>query len=240
MKKKLFAVVVAVASMFAVPQTAQAEVTKCMGALPAGVYQNVVVPTPADCAITWPTLILGNVHVERGASLTMFETPPFQTRVEENIVSNHGRYVRLLGGVSVGENVHILGATEGFSGCDTGPFIGGNLIFEAMVGLDTIAHACGCHIRGSLHVFNGSELFVDIDGTIVEQQLLIYNNAAELFLVALNRVFHDLHFYGNTGPSVIATNTVGNALLCHNNTPPPFAGGNVAARTDCPSEPLPF
>jgi hypothetical protein len=238
MKKLLLVLALAVASAFGVPSTAAAVVTECIGTLPPGVYENVVVPTPADCNITGQTHILGNVHVERNASLTMFETAG-RTHVEQNIVSVFGRYVRLLGGVSVGENVHILGATEGFSGFDTGPFIGGNLIFEGLVGPDSIAHACGCHIRGSLHVFNGEGLLVDVDGTIVEEQLLIYNNTAQAFLVFFNEVFENLQFFNNTGPSLIAFNAIEHALLCHNNTPPPVAGGNFAERTDCPSEPLP-
>lgn len=219
-----FAFVVALAAMAIGSPAAQgSDPTICSGFLLAVTVDNVVVPSGVDCVMLG-THVRGSVLVERNGSLETHEggIPIVQTRIRGNVYSDYGRYVRLFDTSSVDMNVTIKGATEGFNGCDTGPFIGGNLQFEEMVGDDVIAHACGCQVRGNLVVTKTRGALVDVDGSTIFGNLQVSENTAtEGLLIFANNVRGELQYFKNNGPAAI----FGNLVLF--NPPDPLPGGNL-------------
>ena len=130
------------------PRLAHADTTTCTTVL-TGTYDNVVVPSGADCILAGAQ-VTGNVRVESGASLHAIAA----TTIGGNVHGIHSRFVLLQFQTQVGGNLHIHGGDAGTtSGFDILTSIGGNAQIELNAGKTFVDAAI---VGGQLHIMRNS------------------------------------------------------------------------------------
>lgn len=205
--------------------------TPCVGALPPGTYQNVVVPAGETCIVNGST-ILGNLIALENSNL--------------EAVNNNIR-----------GNVELLGVTGG--SVHDNPTIGGNVFAEKFKATGFILIFFNPNISGNLIVKDGSTSVMDIAGNrLPEGKIEIQKTIASVLFVGEccanildkggikveentiglgglfgnnNQVAQDFQVFKNKGPGAkwVMGNAVGGNLQCFENDPP-FEGGPNAAR----------
>ena len=228
--------------MMVVPAAAAAP-TECIGTLPVGTYDNVVVPSGAHCEMLPGTTVTGNVLVRADASL----------RASGSTISGHviGRdvsWVCVQFGSDVGGNFDVTGGDVGTTtGFDIFVEVGGNAKVSENAGLTFIDAA---QVGGNIDVSENTGT-LEIEHNTVGGNVKIADNIvpvgytggpttpgpggcgipSSLFggggMSVLNNTAanSNMHVIMNSGPGFkqVVQNTVKN-LVCLNNDPV-FVGG---------------
>lgn len=204
---------------------AVADDVRCVGSLPPGTYDNVVVPRDTDCNLSG-AIVRGNVKALRGAGL--FSNG---NRIAGNLEGDRPRFVGSLGD-TIGGNVHVTGATGTpgflFDGLSINVFVcsarldDGNIVVEKSR-------------NGTVVV--GTLLEVCPGNTVTKGNIKVERNfipPAEVLAVARNTVGGNVQVFRNTGPGGknVAGNLVRQNLQCKENDPPFNGGPNIARKAE--------
>lgn len=204
---------------------AVADDARCVGFLPPGTYDNVVVPRDTDCTLSG-AVVRGNVKALRGASL--FSSG---NRIAGNLQGDRPRFVGSLGD-TIGGNVHVIGATGTpgflFDGLSINVFVcsarldDGNIVVEKSR-------------NGTVVV--GTLLEVCPGNTVTKGNIKVERNfipPAEVLAVAQNTVGGNVQVFRNTGPGGknVAGNVIRQNLQCKENDPPFNGGTNLARKAE--------
>jgi hypothetical protein len=203
---------------------AVAENARCVGTLPPGTYDNVVVPRDTDCFLTGAT-VRGNVTVLRGAAL--FSN---LNRIAGNLEGHRPRFVGSVGD-TIGGNVHVTGATGQpgfpFDGLSVNVFVCGAQVTDGNVAVEKSRNGT---------VVVGTQLEA-CQGNLVAGNIKVEKNfipPGEFLAVARNTVGGNVQVFENTGQggkSVIG-NVVRQNLQCKRNDEPFFGGPNTARKAE--------
>jgi hypothetical protein len=221
MGKKLLGCALAAVAAAALPSSAAAGDTRCIGPR-TGTFDNVVVPKNADCQLSLST-VRGNVTVRRGASL-FSQVNEIAGNVEGDDPRWVGSFFDLIGG-----NFDVTGATGpgfAFDGLSVNVFVCGSTLEKGNIAVEKSRGTVA--VGSSLPICPGN----DVGGNIVVQENLI--PAAEMMVVAQNRVDGDVQVFKNSGTGLksVVANFVGENLQCKENDVP-FAGGpNLAQKAE--------
>ena len=198
--------------------------TRCVGGLPPGVYDNVVVPRGADCNAFGVT-VQGNFKVLRGASLfSQFN------QIHGNLEGDRPRFVGSLGDV-IGGNFQVTGATGSpgflFNNFSLNVFLcgstlpGGNAVVKesvnGTVAVGSLIAACpGNRVNGNIQV---EDNFIPVN---------------EALAVARNTVGGNIQVVKNRGQGMktVAENVVGQNIQCKENEQPFVGGPNFAGEAE--------
>lgn len=226
MKGKLVVFAAGLAVMLAAPSAAVAGDTQCVGALPPGLYDNVVVPPGATCTVASST-VRGNVKALENARIDIFAST-IQGNVEgdkADVVVVRNSTVRedisiKEGGPAAPPAVGLLCAAGGpLTPCEAvvtrTTVQEGNIQIEKMVGSVAIE---------STTVTEGDVKLEE--NTIPPNEFLFITNNP---LIAGN-----LQVFKNTGVGfkIVTRNTVRGNLQCLENTPPFTGGPNTAQKAE--------
>jgi hypothetical protein len=253
----MLAAVLALTGLLVVTTPAVADDTRCVGAF-AGVADNIVVPTGAECLLEGAQ-VTGNALAEPGSMLFIGTGTNIRGSVEAKQGAHTGSFQATIGGSytcdncffedvvesSVGGNVEITGADDGDFIEDSE--IGGNVeIEESSAGLFAFV-VTGTTIGGDLK-FEKNTGPTDISRNTIHGELQIFeNNVAGAFCPPpppegepppcpvfenghfnANQVGGDMQIFKNRGPSELVDNTIRENLQCFENSPPPASAGNTA------------
>jgi hypothetical protein len=217
--------------------------TTCVGALPPGVYDNIVVPSGATCNLAGAQ-VKGNVLAKPESGLFIDPGTNIRGSVEAKQGAQTGSFQATIGGsykcdhcffqdveeTHVGGNVDITGADEG--DFITGSQIGGNLqIQESSAAGISEFRVNGTTIGGDLK-FEKNSGPTDISNNRIDGDLQVFENALfEDGLFNDNQAGGNLQVFKNSGPGLksVSGNTVREDVQCKENHPP-FVGGPNAAR----------
>jgi hypothetical protein len=227
---------------------AWADDTQCDGALPPGIYDNVVVPPDVSCVVVGAQ-VRGNVTVSEGALLQIIESTiggnvkalpdsvfigiedTIRGNVEGDlagvvqIVSPNPEAPDVVGGniqIKGGRFIRICGQTlpEGnIEVTRSEPFDGPDGPFDNVVAIGD---------EGRCQTLGGGNI-LDKGGIKVEE-----NNVTGDLGVDQNRVGGNLQVFKNrgTGTKTVQDNTVLGNLQCFENTPPFVGGPNAAQKAE--------
>jgi hypothetical protein len=151
-------------------QVGTATNTTCTGSM-TGILKNVDVPDGASCVLSG-AIVEGNVHVKRGASLSV--GPLGVTTIRGNVEADHCLSVWLAGTVTVEGNLHIQHCTldSGYEG--PGVEVGGNVQCQNNSGA---CQAVSGWVGGNLQVkSNISDSASDISGNTIGGNLQCQGN----------------------------------------------------------------
>jgi hypothetical protein len=203
---------------------AVADDARCVGSLPPGTYDNVVVPRGADCFLSG-AIVRGNVKALRGAAL--FSNV---NRIAGNLEGDRPRFVGSVGD-TIGGNVHVSGATGQpgfpFDTLSVNVFVCGAQVTDGNVAVKKSRNGT---------VVVGTQL-EECQGNIVAGNIKVEDNFIppnEFLAVGRNTVGGNVQVFKNTGPggkSVIG-NVVRQNLQCKRNDPPFFGGPNTARKAE--------
>lgn len=207
------------------PAFAEQSERECVGSLPAGTYDNLVVPSGATCELLG-VVVNGNVRVLSGGTLAV-ET----SEIAGSIIGHDVNRI-FVGRSTVGRNIVVIGGeVVGATGatiaiCAT--TVNGNVVIQQVTG--------GIGVRTFIPGFDFPGSFSARCGATpntIRGNLVVSNNASLRMLVQDNVVRNNLLAVHNTGSGskVVTRNTVGNALICTENDPPFFGEGNTARQT---------
>lgn len=230
--------------MLVVPAAAAAP-TECTGTLLVGTYDNVVVPSGADCEMLPGTTVTGNVLVRADASLRASGS-----NISGHVIGRDTSWVCVQFGSEVGGNFDVTGGDPGTTtGFDISVMVGGNAKVSENAGLTFIDAA---EVGGNIDVSENTGT-LEIEFNTVGGNVKIADNFVPLgytggpatplfggcgvptsFLLnagGMSDIFNDLgsssnmHVIRNSGPGskTVTDNTVKN-LVCLNNDLP-FVGG---------------
>jgi hypothetical protein len=241
MRKVLLLLVLAASSLvLIVGPSAAASDTPCMGTLPPGTYDNIVVPPGQTCLLTGVT-VLGNVKALEDSRLHIQSS-----NVRGNVIGDKADTVELSGG-TVRENIIIkeggpapILAPSGFFMCGFFPFrtpceavVSGTTVEEGSIQIEKM--------QGSVFVGSAGVLS-PIRGNIKVEDNLVNAPDGSLGVIS-NRVAQNLQVFKNRGTAskFVTNNTVGESLQCFENDPPFTGTPNVAreAQGQCGATPLP-
>jgi hypothetical protein len=229
MAKKLLFILAALASAvvaLGAKPVAPANDTTCVGTLPAGTYDNVVVPNGASCSLDDSHIVTGNIKVFGGLQLR-------GTDVRGNVEGDEadwfgmtdtsgtgaGTPTRVGGNVSMKKTVGNPPFRAANFVCDNTKIVGNLQIEESPaaadwgIGVDPYLPFCfaGAHIGGN---YQASK------------------NAGDLFH-RQNVIAEDFQLFDNVGGvKDLFFNTIGENLQCDKNTPPPVGSGNTARQKE--------
>jgi hypothetical protein len=194
----------------------------CTGALPAGTYDNVVVPAGATCTIGSGVTVQQDVNVGKGATLL-----DQGATVGHDIHADHPGGIGIGYGGSVGHDIHI----DGLSGAGPGSYGGDNYVCNTTIGHDLAVQntAIGA---GTWYIGDPPECTY---GNTVGHDLHVEHNANPLD-VSHNTVTHDLQVQDNKpGPVVVSNNSAGHDAQCKNNQSQSGTGNTAGGMNSCPS-----
>jgi hypothetical protein len=180
---------------------AMADDTRCVGLLAPGVYDNVVVPSGASCAIAGAE-IRGNLKAEPGSQIIDVRNSTIHGNVEGDSFASFD-----LHGSMVGGNVTLKKFTTNVQVCATQ--VRKDLQVEDGRGRVELGSppTCGANQVGeNLQAYkNIITVYLTIDGNMVGKNLQVYETRGP-------------------GPKSVEGNTVGQIVQCFKNEPP-FKGG---------------
>jgi len=229
------------------PRLAYADNTECTGTL-TGTYDNVVVPSGADCVLSGAHVI-HNVRVESGASL-LATIGLGSTTIGGNVHGIHSKFVLLVFQTQVGGNLHVHGGDAGTtSGFDIGVTIGGNATIELNAGRTFVDAAT---VGGQLNVWRNTGCAVEVEFNTVGGHIRVEDNIIGVVPIAecpnppvgLPTVGTGMSIFTNMVPTGnllvlrnsgggvknVVSNTVGKTLRCSDNDDPFVGGPNSASR----------
>ena len=226
------AVLGAVAAILVAVPTASAGNTPCVGALPPGTYDNVVVPKNEQCMLN-SSLVLGNVKALRDSILFADSN-----EIRGNVEGDKADVVSIVDTPDLPEASIVHGNIKAKEG-------GGSTGASSM--FNTIARVCGTLLpQGNIQIEKfspgpanpsfvaiGAEFFCDDQGggnTLQDGNIKVEENTITgLLRVDLNQVGGNLQVSKNTGdgPKTVNGNTGSGNLKCFNNSPPFDGSGNT-------------
>jgi hypothetical protein len=179
--------------------------TRCVGTLPPGTYENIVVPENTACFVD-NSVVRGNVKVLEGAALFVFTT-----FVGGSVQGDKAALVQVIECEVVG-NVEIKEGGAPDVSAVVGGLVHGNVVVEK--------------------VANGTAFF--LGGTEVHGNVKVEDNVAAVFTVTDLQVGQDLQVFKNRGPGEkeVVGNTVDGNLQCFENDPPFLGGPNAAQQAE--------
>lgn len=207
----LLAVLGATVAMLVMATTAAAGDTTCNGTLPAGSYDNVVVPSGANCTINGSTL-KGNLLLQPGANVVDVRNTTINGNVQgESFRSLDLHVSRVNGSVQLKKwtvNVQICGTRTQNIQVEEGT--AGRLLIGG-----TCASFGGNTTSGNIQV---------VKNRLTTSPAQIHNNT----------VGGDLQVFTNSGSVAIDIrgNSIRGNLQCKENRPAPTGGGNTAAKKE--------
>lgn len=218
------------AFILATAPAASANDFQCVGAVPTGTFDNVVVPAGATCTLSNAT-VRGNIAVQPQGALYATNND-----VHGNIESTKPRFV-WLDDNEVGGRVW---AKEAAVGADPLTIwfcnnrIGGNVQIEKIVASFGIIVGPGSGCPG---VGGGNT----VGGNLILLENVIGPSIGGINVTA-NTVRGNLQFFKNTGPGPkhVHANTIHEDLQCFENSPGMSGTGNVARKAEgqCSAVPL--
>jgi hypothetical protein len=204
---------------------AVADDARCVGSLPPGTYDNVVVPRGADCVLSG-AIVRGNVKALRGAGL--FSNG---NRIAGNLQGDRPRFVGSLGDTISG-NVHVTGATGTpgflFDGLSINVFVCSARLADGNIVVEKSRN--GTVVVGTL-------LEVCPGNTVTKGNIKVERNfipPGEVLAVVRNTVGGNLQVFTNTGAGAknVAGNVVRQNLQCKENDPPFIGEPNTARNAE--------
>jgi hypothetical protein len=197
----VLAVAVTTFGLLVAAPAAMADDTTCVGVLPPGVYDNVVVPSGASCVIAGAE-IRGNLKAEPGSQIIDVRNSTIHGNVEGDSFSSFD-----LHGSTVGGNVTLKKFTTNVQVCETQ--VREDLQVEdgqGRVELGNPPTCAGNQVGENLQAYkNVITVYLAINGNMVGKNLQVYENVG-------------------LGPKTVEDNTVGQIVQCFKNEPP-FKGG---------------
>ena len=186
--------------------------TYCVGVLPAGTYDNIIVPPGRFCAIA-NSVVLGSVKALRGADLHMIND-----EVRGSVYGEASNSVQMYEGTIVRGNVLIKEVNAPGPGL-TAVFLRGVVLTDGNVQVEK-SNANGIFIQ-SVTLNKGT---IKIEENLVPFELDIRSNT----------VAQNLQLFKNRGAGLkfVQLNTVRENLQCFENDPPFVGGPNVAAKAE--------
>jgi hypothetical protein len=231
--------------------------TPCIGTLPAGTYDNVIVPPMLSCVLGSGVLVRGNVKALQDSRLHIGSS-----NVRGNVLGEKADTVEL-SGTRVRQNIIIREggpapspAPPGFfSTCFTTgnpceAFVGSTTVEEGSIQIEKMQGGVVVQVSGVLNPIRGNVQIkenvvpavegVYVVGNWVEQNIQVEDNfvravrppgAFHGLTVQDNRVDQNLQVYKNRGPGTksVTGNTVRESLQCFDNDLP-FVGSPNTAR----------
>jgi hypothetical protein len=199
---RVLAVAVATFGLMAAAPAAMAGDTRCVGVLPPGIYDNVVVPSGASCVIA-AAEIRGNLKAEPGSQIIDVRNSTIHGNVEGDSFSSFD-----LHGSTVEGNVTLKKFKANVQVCGT--MVHEDLQVEEGQGRVELGRpATGCaanQVGENLQAYkNVIAVHLAIDGNMVGKNLQVYETMGP-------------------GPKSVEENTVGQIVQCFKNQPP-FKGG---------------
>jgi hypothetical protein len=222
MGKKLLGCALAAVAVAALPSSAAADDTRCIGLL-VGTFDNVVVPKNAQCTLTG-SIVRGNVTVRRGASL-LSQFNEIAGNVEGDDPHWVGSQADRIGG-----NFDVTGATGPgflFQGLSVNVFVCGSTLEKGNIAVEKSRG--GTVAVGTTTPFCAGN---DVGGDIIVQENVI--PPFELLFVDRNRVGGDVQVFKNSGMGVksVQANEVRENLQCKENDEPFLGGPNFAQKSE--------
>lgn len=188
---------------------AMADDTSCVGLLPPGVYDNVVVPSGASCMIQGAE-IRGNLKAEPGSLIIDVRNSTIHGNVEGDSFASFD-----LHGSMVGGNVTLKKFTTNVQVCATQ--VRKDLQVEDGQGRVELGSPPTCaanEVSENLQAYkNIITVYLAIDGNMVGKNLQVYETMGP-------------------GPKSVEGNTVGQIVQCFKNDPPFKGGPNQAPDRD--------
>ena len=224
MRRTALSACLAVIALGVLAVPAAADDARCVGFLPPGTYDNVVVPRDTDCSLNLAT-VRGNVSVLRGASLFSAGN-----QIGGNLEGHRPRFVGSIGD-TIGGNVHVTGATGmpgfPFDSLSINVFVCGAQVTDGNISVEKSRDGT---------VVVGTQLEV-CQGNNVAGNIKVENNfipAPDVLAVARNTVGGNVQVFKNTGPGGknVIGNVVGQNLQCKRNDQPFTGGPNVARKAE--------
>ena len=200
--------------------------TPCAGALPPGIYDNIIVPPGASCTLS-ASVVLGNVKALENSQLVIISS-----NVRGNVEGDKADLVQVNFSL-VRENILIkeggpapivppggFFCPPAFSSCEALVFHTiveeGNVQIEKMVG--TVWVGDNSIQKGNIKI---EENFIPLD---------------EILVIGANKIAQNLQVFKNTVPGGkfvdTSPNTAGESIQCFENSPPFLGGPNIAPKKE--------
>jgi hypothetical protein len=204
--------------------------TRCVGALPPGVYDNVVVPEGQECDLTEST-VRGNLKALPGSALFV-SSSDIRGNVEGD--KPEALWLTSVGDPNfVGGNVAVTGA--GFGVEFQVP--GGPRVDVSVAICDTILPGGNISIEKSSSgtIAVGSPIIECRGNALQKGNIFVQENFVSQFLVVTgNAVGGNVQVFKNSGPGEksVSGNTVREDVQCKENQPPFVGGPNTARKSE--------
>jgi hypothetical protein len=190
--------------------------TTCVGLLPPGVYENIVVPRGASCTILGAnvTTIRGNILALPDSALDVRDA-----RIHGNVHGDHAENLELHRN-TIGGNVHISDGETPHPQIDV--MVRGNTLTAGDIWVERMA--------GDVTVDQNNVQA----GNIQAQEMLAAGAPNEEFRVMTNTVAGNIQVFKVMGPRLkfVTNNTVRENLQCRLNDPPFVGTPNLAAHRE--------
>jgi hypothetical protein len=232
MRRAVVAAIAASVASLVMAAPAAADDTECVGILPPGTYDNVVVPDNTFCDLSG-SQVRGNVLVRPGASAAIVEST-----IGGNVQGSHVDWVQLAqaevrGDFTIDDALDptiftgAVGSTVGGS-FSVARSRAGSLMLGSVQGDLTMTQSSGANaevvgeVRGNVLVSENTSAFVNASSIVVGGNLVVTKNSTPLLQVAGNDVTSDPVASGNlvveeNVPGVMASVTdndvTGNAVI---------------------------
>jgi hypothetical protein len=208
----------AISLSIAAPASTASGQTECVGTLPPGTYQSILVPSGAVCFLSASQVVLHDIRVEPSGNLVADGT-----HVGGSIDVRDADGLGLVD-VTVDKDVRVTGLRTSFSfDLICGTTIGKNLVLEHNTFTSFFA---GC-IPGTG------------PGNVIGNNLIVADNTGGMLQINDEQVGGNLELKNNqgTGPWLLNFNQIDGSLSCEANDPSPHGVGNVAQQYhgQCPA-----
>lgn len=209
--------------------TAHAEETTCVGTLPAGTYDSIVVPAAAQCTIDH-SLVTGHIRALDYSVLRVLDTT-----VQGNIEAHNADVVQALGDTISG-HIHIKGGGPNPNSTVIDTLLCNNVLRNGNI---EVERRIGGLVVG---IGNGNPALVaqcsGLGNTLLKGDLKIEGNTISperAMSVTSNSVAKNMQVSRNTGSlrfKVVKNNAVDGTLRCSDNDAPFTGGPNSARRSE--------
>jgi hypothetical protein len=228
MTKAVIGTILVLSAMLVAPGAAVADDTRCIGALPADTYDNIIVPRDSLCVLQG-SVVRGSIKIEQNARLVAI-----YNEIRGNVEGDKAELLQMTAN-TVGGNVFIeKGETPGDGGFDI--YLCGNTLTQGNIQVEKI--------QGSIVIGDPepSVAYPCAPNNVQKGNIKLEKNLAVPFagmptsglVIRGNQVGGNLQVFKNEGPAskTIQGNVVNQDLQCFENDPVVVGGPNFAAKAE--------
>lgn len=198
MKKFLLGIAVLAITMLMPASAAMADETRCVGTLPPGTYDNILVPEGATCALQPGTRVEGNVVVKGGANLDANNV-----RVDGNVQAERSNSVVIRNGSRIGGSVQAEGLSTGLEVRNSR--VNGDV--KAVQGRS--AEITDSVVGGTILIDDNRQAKVDVSRNQVGGNVQVFQNRNSGITIFNNVIDENLQCKQNRPPPTGGGNVVG-------------------------------